>query len=202
MLTAILEHTKSLEEEMLLLREEVEANRSALANIIRIGVVDKVGETTVDIKTGENKATTVPFFVHCAGRVSHYRRPSEGELCILINLGSGDNLNNAVALMGLPSTKFPFPSVKENEVVTDYGNGMIERYDLDKGSMEAHYPGGLKIIGNTEQDGNYKSSGDVSDGIRSMKADREIYNKHDHISSSPGNPTSPPKQKKEKQKKK
>lgn len=197
MFTEILKHVKSLEEEVLNLREEVEANRVATSNIIRMGIVEKVDETTVEIKSGDNKAK-VPFFVHCAGRVSHYRRPSKGELCVLFNLGSGDNLNNAVALMGLPSTKFPFPSVKENEVVTDYGNGMIERYDLDNGSMEAHYPGGLKIIGNTEQDGNYKATGDISDKTRSMQADREIYNQHDHTSSSPGNPTSTPQQKKQK----
>ena len=197
MLTEILKHVKSLEEEAIHLREEVEAMRVALANLIRIGFVDKADETTVDIKTGENKAT-VPFFVHCAGRVSHYRRPSKGELCVLFNLGSGDNLNNAVALMGLSSTKFPLPSLKENEVITDYGNGMIERYDLETGKMEAHYPGGLKIVGNTEQEGNYKAHGDISDKTRSMQADRDMYNQHDHISSSPGNPTSTPRQKKQK----
>lgn len=161
------ERVKSLENEMLNMAEDGEENRRAASNIIRLGVVTESNDETVDVKTGENFARNVSFFVPAAGRVSYYRRPSVGEQCILLNLGSGDNLNNSVALMGLPSTNFPCPTTAENEVMTDYGNGMTELYNLDDGSLTAVYPGGYKItadiehIGNTEQTGNTNRTGDL-----------------------------------------
>ncbi|MBD1572887.1 phage baseplate assembly protein V [Vibrio sp. S17_S38] len=152
---------------MLKLAEEMEENRRAASNIIRLGVVEATSAKTVNVKTGKNFATKVPFFVLAAGRVSHYRRPSVGEQCLLLNIGSGDNLNNAVALMGLPSDQFPCPSTDENVVMTDYGNGMTETYDLDAGSLTAIYPGGYNItadithVGNAELTGNTNRTGDL-----------------------------------------
>ncbi|HFQ4959204.1 TPA: phage baseplate assembly protein V [Vibrio vulnificus] len=186
MLGQLIKHVASLESQVLELREELEENNRASANIIRLGVVAKADKTTVDIKTGDNLAKGIPFFVLAAGRVRHYRRPTVGEQCLLINLGSGDNLNNSVALMGLPSTAFPCPTVAENEVMTDYGDGMTERYNLDDGSLTCHYPGGVKIYGDTWQDGNYTATGDITDHTRSMQADREIYNGHEHPGILPG----------------
>lgn len=163
----LFERIQSLEDEMLKLAEEVEENRRAASNGIRLGVVEEASATTVKVKTGKNFANNIPFFVFAAGRVSHYRRPSVGEQCILLNLGSGDNLNNAVALMGLPSNQFPCPSTDENIVMTDYGNGMTETYDLDAGSLTVHYPGGYNItanvahIGNAELTGSTNRTGDL-----------------------------------------
>ncbi|MEZ8095783.1 phage baseplate assembly protein V [Photobacterium swingsii] len=176
----LIRRIESLERELLRLSEEAEENRRCSSNVIRLGVVAEAYKTTVDVKAGPNKATAVPFFVFCAGRVSHYRRPSVGEQCLLLNLGSGDNLNNSVALMGLPSTQYPVPTTAENEFMTDYGGGMTEVYNLDEGSLTATYPGGLFIIGDTQQKGNYKATGDVADGVRTMAKDRVIYNGHVH----------------------
>lgn len=195
MIVQLIQRLESLERELLRLSEEAEENRRCSSNVIRLGVVAKAYKTTVDIKAGPNKATRIPFFVHCAGRVSHYRRPSVGEQCVLLNLGSGDNLNNSVALMGLPSTQYPVPTTAENELMTDYGDGMTEVYNLDKGSLTATYPGGLFIIGDTQQDGNYKASGEVADGVRSMANDRIIYNGHRHRSPETNAPTSIPEEK-------
>ena len=189
MLRALVERIRSLEKEVMALREEMEENRRSSSNIIRLGVVAATSNQAVDVTAGQNKATRVPFFVHSAGRVSHYRRPSVGEQCILINLGCGDNLNNSVALMGLPSTNFPCPTTEENQVMTDYGNGMTECYDLDTGALTAHYPGGVKVVGDIEQEGNYRASGDVADGTRSMAADRKIYNGHIHRHGNPNTST-------------
>ncbi|EPG0369732.1 phage baseplate assembly protein V [Photobacterium damselae] len=180
MLRQLVERIRSLEKEMVALREETEENRRSSCNIIRLGIVDSASEKTVDVVSGDNKATRIPFFVHCAGRVTHYRRPSAGEQCILINLGSGDNLNNSVALMGLPSTQYPCPTTEENQVMTDYGDGMTELYDLDKGSLTVAYPGGVLLKADIVQEGNLSVSGEVSDGVRSMRDDREIYNGHVH----------------------
>ena len=186
MLAKLIKHVSALEKKVLELHEELEENNRASANLIRLGVVANADQTTEAIQTGGNLVKRIPFFVLASGRVSQYRRPSLNEQCLLINLGSGDSLNNAVALMGLPSTQFPCPTTKENEVMTDYGNGMSELYNLDDGSMICRYPGGVKIYGDTLQDGSYQATGDITDHTRSMQADREIYNKHEHPGVVPG----------------
>lgn len=168
----------ALQKQVEWLTEELANTNRRLENIIRLGTVAKANADTVDIQTGANLAEGAPFFVPAAGRVKHYRRPTVGEQCILINLGSGDNLNNAVALMGLRSDQFPFPTLKENEVMTDYGGGMTEIYDLDAGSVKCIYPGGQTIeadithlgdtnhtgdldhVGNQEHTGNINRTGD------------------------------------------
>lgn len=69
--------------------------------------------------------------------------------------------------MGLPSNQFPCPTTAENQVMTDYGNGMTEVYDLDSGSLTVNYPGGYNItadithIGNAELTGNTNRTGDL-----------------------------------------
>ncbi|GEM77186.1 baseplate assembly protein [Vibrio sagamiensis] len=186
MLVKLMKHVSALEKKVLELHEELEENNRTSANLIRLGFVVKAEKTTVDIQTGDNLVKRIPFFVLASGRVSQYRRPSVNEQCLLINLGSGDSLSNAVALMGLPSTQFPCPTIEENEVMTHYGNGMSERYNLDDGSVVCHYPGGVKIYGDTWQDGSYQATGDITDHTRSMQADREIYNEHEHPGVVPG----------------
>lgn len=178
MLQKIAERLYSLEEELLKLTAEVEENHRAASNIIRLGVVEKTNANTVKVKTGKNFADNIPFLVLAAGRVSQYRRPSKGEQCLLLNLGSGDNLNNAVALMGLPSTLFPSPSTDENIVFTDYGNGMTERYDLAAGSLNASYPGGCSITGNINHIGNVVVTGDVSAAGDIKAADISLTGHH------------------------
>ncbi|WP_237584164.1 phage baseplate assembly protein V [Photobacterium halotolerans] len=158
----LLNRLLSLERELLTLKQEVEENRRAAANIIRLGYVNAATENAVNVTTGDNLATGIPFFVLASGRVSQYRRPSLGEQCLLLNLGSGDNLNNAVALMGLPSSQYPCPTTAENEVMTDYGNGMTELYDLDSGQLTANYPGGLIINADMTHTGNMEHTGSVN----------------------------------------
>ncbi len=162
----LLKRIAALQKQVEWLTEELASTNRRLENIIRLGTVAQANADTVDIQTGVNLAEGTPFFVPAAGRVKHYRRPSVGEQCILINLGSGDNLNNAVALMGLRSDQFPFPTLKENEVMTDYGGGMKEIYDLDAGSVTCDYPGGMFLnadlthVGDQEHTGNTNRTGD------------------------------------------
>ncbi len=162
----VLKRIAALQKQVESLTEELASTNRRLENIIRLGTVVQANADTVDIQAGENLATGVPFFVPAAGRVKHYRRPTKGEQCILINLGSGDNLSNAVSLMGLRSNLYPFPTLKENEVMTDYGGGMKEVYDLDTGSMTCDYPGGMFLnadlthVGNQEHTGNTNRTGD------------------------------------------
>ncbi|MBY7667264.1 phage baseplate assembly protein V [Vibrio anguillarum] len=185
----------ALENELRAVREVLAETNRRLANIIRLGTVESAHERSVNVKTGTNLAKNVPFFVPAAGRVRHYRRPTVGEQCILINIGDGDNLNNAVSLMGLRSNQFSFPTLKENEVMTDYGGGMTELYNLDKGSITCNYPGGMFLTCDIWQDGHFEATGEVKDHTRTMQEDRDIFNGHDHLSPETKAPTSKPRQK-------
>ncbi|MGD8109381.1 phage baseplate assembly protein V [Vibrio sp. TRT 17S01] len=158
----ILRRVRELELAVVGLKEELaEANRR-LANIIRLGTVTAAGDTTVDIRTGKNNPKQIPFFVHAAGKVRHYRRPTVGEQCVLINLGSGDNLSNGVALMGLCSNSFAPPTIEANQVMTDYGNGMTELYDLEAGSLVCTYPGGMELNADLTHNGNQEHTGNTN----------------------------------------
>ncbi|WED23075.1 phage baseplate assembly protein V [Vibrio sp. JC009] len=163
----IVKRIRELEYSVSSLTEELEETKRCLSNIIRLGTVSAVHGDTVDISTGNNNPKQIPFFVSSSGRVRHYRPPTVGEQCILINLGAGDNLNQAVALMGLRSDEFPLPTLSENEVMTDYGGGMKEVYNLDSGALVCDYPGGMVLnadlthLGNTEHTGNLNRTGDT-----------------------------------------
>ncbi|MBU2897687.1 phage baseplate assembly protein V [Vibrio hepatarius] len=152
----------SLEKKFKQFVEQLQDIERRLANIIRIGTVHAAYENTVDVKSSSNDAKSIPFFVPAMGRVRDYRRPTVGEQCILINLGDGDNLNNAVVLMGLRSTQFPFPSFNENEVVRDYGGGMKEVYNLDSGSLTCIYPGGKTLRADLTHEGNQEHTGNTN----------------------------------------
>ncbi|QJT70942.1 hypothetical protein GR7B_00144 [Vibrio phage vB_VcorM_GR7B] len=93
-------------------------------------------------------------------------------------------------------------TVKGNETYTVEGNrvGNIQgtetfTYDQTRDvtvtqldSLTA--PAGIVIEGDTAQEGNYSATLEVSDGVRSMSADRLIYNGHVHIHGVPT--TTPP----------
>lgn len=50
----------------------------------------------------------------------------------------------------------------------------------------------INSTGNVAVAGGVAATGSVADGAGSMEEMRDVYNGHDHISASPGNPTSPP----------
>jgi len=171
------------------LSSEVEDLRKRLQLIIRLGYVYKINDKNnlVKIKHGELETPFIKWFAQSSGRVSHYRCPTVGEQAIILNYGAGDTGTQSIALIGIDSKKFPFPTDKPSEVVTAYGDKCAEIWDMDAGTLTLKAETLIKLdsqvvraTNNVHADKDIHADGEVSDKTRTMQADRLIYNSHKH----------------------
>ncbi|WP_202303710.1 phage baseplate assembly protein V [Dryocola clanedunensis] len=174
------------------LHESAEDNRRQGNNLICKGVVKSApGGTKVVVEIGENTTPPIQFLVPAAGVTSHYRCPSPGEIAIVLNFGTGDDFSSCVALCGLFSGSFPFPTENPDEVLTVFGDKAYTKIDVPSGKMTIHAAGGVEFV-NTPEVKN--TDGEMADKVRAMSGDRAIYDGHNHTGDDGGN-TSTPKQK-------
>lgn len=166
------------------LQEAAEDNRRQGNNLICKGVVKSApGGTRVVVKIGENTTPPIQFLVPAAGVVSHYRCPSPGEIAIVLNFGTGDSFQSCVALCGLFSSQFPFPTENPDEAMTAYGDKAFTKVDIPSGKMTIHAAGGVEFVDTPEVK---NSDGEIADQVRAMSGDRSIYDGHDHTGDSGG----------------
>lgn len=157
------------------LEEEIESGARRGRNAIQMGTVVKVVGQRVVIAIGKAKTPAIKWFACAAGDVSESRYPSEGELALVLNYGSGDRNTSSIALIGIPSDKFPLPSSDQNKVVRKIGALGMEEWDKTTGKLKITAPGGIEFVTNEVH-----STGEMSDATRTMSEDRKIYNGHDH----------------------
>lgn len=102
-----------------------------LKNMNRVGSVSGVNETNdrIKVKFGDNETPFIKWFSVCAGDVAEYRLPSIGEQVVLINVGGGDNSATSIALVGVPSDRFPLPTNNPDEILRVYPDGTRVLYD-------------------------------------------------------------------------
>ncbi|WMY72722.1 hypothetical protein RHD99_14700 [Buttiauxella selenatireducens] len=166
------------------LQEAAEDNRRQGNNLICKGVVKSApGGTRVVVRIGENTTPPIQFLVPAAGVTSHYRCPSPGEIAIVLNFGTGDNFDSCVALCGLCSDSFPFPTDNPDEVMTAYGEKAYTKVDIPSGKLTIHAAGGVEFVGTPEVK---NTEGEIADKVRAMSLDRVIYDTHDHPGDSGG----------------
>ncbi|NHT35796.1 hypothetical protein G8D96_21515 [Aeromonas hydrophila] len=157
------------------LEEQIESGARRGRNAIQMGTVAKVVGQRVVIAIGKARTPPIKWFACAAGDVIEWRYPSKGELALVLNYGSGDRNTSSIALVGIPSDQFPLPSSDPNKVVRKIGALGMEEWDKETGTLTVTAPGGVKFV--TPE---VHSTGDMSDATRTMNADREIYNGHDH----------------------
>lgn len=186
-------HIEKMEE----LSTEVEELRRRLHLMIRLGRVSKIHESNqqIKVKHGDLETPFIKWFAQSAGRVSHYRCPTVNEQVILLNFGAGNTGTQSIALVGIDSTDFPFPADNPDLVMTAYGDKCAEIWDMKKGTLtlkaEKEILLDTKLVHATED---IHADGEVSDQVRTMSEDRNIYNGHDHPHGDPN--TSVPNQSK------
>ena len=174
------------------LESQLEERDRLARGLIRIGKVSAHSDDNhrIKVKHGENETPFIKWFAACAGEVVEYRLPSIGEQAVLLNVGGGDNSSMTIALIGVPSDKFPLPTDNPDETLRVYPDKTSVKYnhkthkltvDVKSGEAEIIIPKKTKLDTKLlHVTGNIKADGDIEDHTRSMQDDRTIYNGHDH----------------------
>lgn len=169
-----------------------------LSNLIRLGKVDQVNYGIIPPKAriwvGDDAKQTgfltewLPWFGLSAGEDRSCDPLDVGEQVMIIS-PSGE-LNQGVILAGIFQTAHPYPVTSPDKRSTTYKDGAVIEYDRELHHLKAILPdgattelistGGVAITGDVHVDGNITSTKDITDKVRSMQADRDIYNGHDH----------------------
>lgn len=157
------------------LEEELESGARRGRNSIQLGTVVQVVGQRVVIAMGKAKTPPIKWFACVAGDVIECRYPSEGEMALVLNYGSGDRNSSAIALVGIPSDQFPLPSTDQSKVIRKVGALGWEEWDKVTGSLTIKAPHFVKFDTALLQ-----CTGEIQDKVRAMSADRTIYNGHDH----------------------
>ncbi len=119
-----------------------------LNNLIRVGAVSAWSENhkRIKVQCGGNETPFIKWFSACAGDVAEYRLPSIGEQVVLLNIGDGDSLATCIALIGVPSDKFPLPTSNPNEILRVYPDGTRVCYDKEKHQLDVKVAGVANVV--------------------------------------------------------
>ena len=181
------------------MNEELETLRRLVYAMIRLASVVEVdaSEAWVKVQFMDTTTSWVPWITARAGGVRSWSAPSIGEQ-VLVLCPNGAT-EQAIILPALYQEQYPPPATDPDEHLSCFADGAVLAYNDKLHRLQARLPdgattdlvsnGGVSIVGNVQVTGNLQASGDihadgqVSDGTRSMAADRGIYNGHIHGSS-------------------
>ena len=162
-----------------------------LSNMLRVGVIENKGDEPSDqvrVRIGELHTAPLYWLTHRAGPDKTWWKPEDGEQVLVLS-PFGD-LAQGVVLPSLYREQFSALHDNPDKHITEYNDGTRIEYDRKAHKLTALLPdgatselvstGGIKLEGDLLVDGNIKSTKDITDHTRSMQADRDIYNGHNH----------------------
>ena len=166
-----------------------------ISQMIQIGTIVEVQAKPLRYKvqfTSDLTTNWIPSDVGHAGAVKDFAPHQTGELVLVVK---EFNTQGGVIVASLNQKSRDQPKDNLNLFFRKFPDGTWLQYDMEMHVMSGYVNGyinleaktefmlkspKIKMIGDIEHDGNQKTSGDISDGVRSMAKDRDIYNKHDH----------------------
>lgn len=176
---------------MIELYQVLEDLERRLSNLLRVGIIHNKGGEPADrvrVKIGELHTAPLRWLTHRAGNDRDWWKPEDGEQVLVLS-PSGD-LSQGVVLPALYRDQFSAPSASPDKRVTVFSDGALIEYDRKSHHLKAILPtgatteltssGGITLNGDLLVNGNITSSQDITDKVRSMAADRAIYNGHNH----------------------
>ncbi|UYM14257.1 phage baseplate assembly protein V [Endozoicomonas euniceicola] len=162
-----------------------------LSNLLRIGVIENKGGEPSDkvrVRIGELHTKPLPWLTHRAGNDKTWWKPEDGEQVLVLS-PFGD-LAQGVVLPSLYKEQFSAPYNDAGKHITEYADGARIEYDRNAHKLTAQLPGGatteltssggITFTGDLLVNGNITATQDITDSTRSMQADRDIYNGHNH----------------------
>ncbi len=171
-----------------------------LANLVMLGKVVEAdyGHVIPKLKVniGELQTAWLPMLTQRAGNDVSWWPLEVGEQVVVLS-PSGD-LTQGVVLGAINQKSVPAIADHNSVHRMIYADGAVIEYDRETHQLNAVLPdgattelvsdGGVTIIGDVIVTGNIKATGEVIDHMRSMKADRDIYNSHTHsgVKTGPG----------------
>ena len=171
--------------------EITELNRR-LANLIVLGKVVEADYTQtipkLKIKVGECRTAWLPMLCQRAGLDVSWWPLEVGEQVVVLS-PSGE-LTQGVVLGAINQMAFPSMGHHADSHKHVYADGAVIEYNRKAHHLSAILPsgatttlvsdGGVNITGDVVVTGNITASKDITDNTRSMQADRDIFNAHDH----------------------
>ncbi|MCL9783662.1 hypothetical protein M9194_19745 [Vibrio sp. S4M6] len=180
----IMNKTQPLSDQLVEMADELEELNRRINQMIRFGKVSEIHSSNKLIKVQHGEKRVTPFikwFTLASGEMNTYRCPSKGELALLLDISSGAS-GQYLALCGWESDAFPFSISNPKQVVTEFG-ALKMLWDSEEGELILSAPKKIKL--DTEL---VEGTGDISDAIRTMSEDRELYNAHtNHVNNTPPN---------------
>lgn len=169
-----------------------------LANLLIVGTVSAADyqRARVQVVAGELFTGWLPWLTQRAACDVSYWAPEVGEQVLLLN-PQGEPAQGIV-LPALYQHKFPALDGRPSVHRVQYNDGAVLEYDRafnrltlqlpSAGTVNLVSPAGVRIEGDVFVKGHINATGDITDHTRSMQADRERYNQHQHGSSPPPEP--------------
>lgn len=172
-----------------------------LESLIQAGriVAADYKQAKVQVQSGHEASAWLPWVTLRAGPDRHWWAPEVGEQVLILSpMGDPDA---GLVLPGLYRAAHPAPSNDPAEHLVEYRDGALFRYHSGRhhwdillparATVRLVAPGGVSIEGDVTVTGNIQATGEIEDRIRSMAADREIYNRHTHRGDSGGTTGAP-----------
>lgn len=167
-----------------------------LTNVLLIGTISDADydKALVKVEAGKLETGWLHWITTRAGNDVDYWAPEIGEQVLVMSPGGDPEIG--VVLPALYQNNFPATDILPTVRRVRFADGADFSYDRENSALKIILPagatseivsdGGIQLTGNTTITGqlhvtdNIKGDKDITDLTRSMQADRDIYNDHDH----------------------